>query len=76
MNASKRRVGVLLAFLAVAPGCEYLHPDPMRPPVSQSTEDRSGLVKGDEGSSLDEGIPGLLQESTFNMFKAFQEAGR
>jgi hypothetical protein len=72
----KLQVGLLLAFLAMAPGCEYLHPDPMRAPISQNTDDRSGLAQREKSSGLDEGILGFLQESTYNLFKAYQETGQ
>jgi hypothetical protein len=56
MDFRKRKVTALLALLLVAPGCAYLHPDPVHAPTSQGTRNGDELSKQDEGNAPDDGF--------------------
>ncbi len=75
MKPSTQKVSALLALLVAVPGCAYLRPDPMSGPIGQSGADQSGLAKRDDNPPTD-GLVGFLEQTTFNVFKGYQDVGK
>lgn len=75
MKLPKVKTAGSLALLFAFSGCAYFRPEPSRL-GGQVTQEGSVTTNQDETKSDQGGLLGFLEQSAYNVFKGYQEAGR